>query len=270
MAELHMTFDEVADLYDQARPAYPPEMIEAVNAVLLETEGRILEIGCGTGQATLPFARQGYSITALEPGRNLAVLAAKNLAEFPQVNIQTTTFEDWAGAARQYDLVMSATAFHWVSPEIRYLKSAQSLAPDGWLALFWNMEAEDQSRLGQEIQEIYDKYMPPSQAHPYATHHPGSPNAGLDTTTSVWQEEIEQSRLFKDVNVLQFSWTQWYATEQYLQLLETFSDHQTLPSETKNALFDGIAQALARHGGGRSKPYLTVLYLAQVQSPQRL
>ena len=145
----------------------------------------MLEIGCGTGQATLPFARQGYSITALEPGRNLAALAARNLAAFPQVDIRTATFEDWTGAAGQYDLVMSATAFHWVSPEIRYLKSAQALAPDGWLALIWNMEAEDHSLLGQEIQAIYAQYMPPSQAHPYATHHPFDQKARQDKTTSV-------------------------------------------------------------------------------------
>ena len=266
MAELHLTFDEVADLYDKARPAYPLKMIEAVDAVLQGTPGRILEIGCGTGQATLPFARQGYSITALEPGQNLAALAVQNLAAFPLVDIQTTTFEEWAGAAGQYDLVLSATAFHWVSSEVRYVKSAKALRPNGWLALVWNMEAEEQSALGQEIQAVYDTYMPPIQVHPYATHHPLSQSAHHDTKVSVWQDEIEKSGLFQSVRVLQFPWMQWYPTEHYLQLLETFSDHRTLPPENQNALFSGIAEILARQGGGRSKPYLTVLYLAQVQS----
>ena len=145
---LRMTFDEVADLYDAVRPTYPCEMIEAVRAVLQGTPGRILEIGCGTGQATLPFARQGCSITALEPGPKLAALAAKNLAAFPSVDIKTTTFEEWPANAGQYDLVLSATAFHWVSPDVRYTKSAQALAANGWLALFWNSEADDESELG--------------------------------------------------------------------------------------------------------------------------
>ena len=266
MAELALTFDEVAYLYDEARPAYPSQMIEAVDTVLKETQGRILEIGCGTGQATLPFARQGYRITALEPGPNLAALAAKNLAAFPQVDIKITTFEDWAGAAGQYDLVLSATAFHWVSPEVRYLKAAQALGPNGWLALLWNMEADDQSVVGQEIQAVYDKHMPLSQAHPYATHHPSSQNAHRDAKVTGWQNEIEHSRLFQSVRVLQFLWIQWYTTEQYLKLLETFSDHRTLPPANKIPLFGGIQETLALHGGGRSKPYLTVLCLAQVQS----
>jgi len=140
---LNMTFDDVADLYDVARPSYPPELVEAVRSAFQGTQSRTLEIGCGTGQATLPFARQGCRITALEPGQRLAKLAAKNLAAFPLVDIQATSFEDWSVAEGQFDLVMSATAFHWVSPEVRYAKSAQALTEDGWLALFWNNEADD-------------------------------------------------------------------------------------------------------------------------------
>ena len=264
MAErLRETFDEVAELYDAARPTYPVELTEAISSILQGTQGRILEIGCGTGQATMPFARQGYRITALEPGRNLAALAAKNLAAFPLVDIQTTTFEDRPAAVGRYDLVMSATAFHWVSPEVRYVKAAQALTAEGWLALFWNMEAGDESVLGRQLQALYDKHVPPNQEHPYATHHPAGHRKQQDTKTSRWQEEINQSRLFGDVSVMQFPWTQWYTTEQYLQLLETYSDHRALPTENKGALFQGIAGLLAQEGGGRSKPYLTVLYLAQ-------
>jgi len=265
--KLRMTFDEVADLYDAARPTYPSELVKAVISVLQETQGRVLEIGCGTGQATLPFARQGYRITALEPGPNLAKLAAKNLVAFPQVDVQTITIEDWPVASGHYDLVMSATAFHWVSPEVRYAKAAQALTAGGWLALFWNIEGDDESVLAQQIQAVYDKHMPPNPAHPYATHHPTGHDSQQDTKISRWQEEIDQSHLFGDVRVMQFAWTEWYRTEQYLQLLETYSDHRALPPENKRALLDGIAEILARHGGGRSKPYVAVLYLAQVKRP---
>ena len=257
-----MTFDEVADLYDAARPGYPAELVEAVTSVLQGTQKRILEIGCGTGQATLPFARLGCRITALEPGQNLAQLAAQNLAEFPQVEIQTVTFEEWSVAAGQYDLVLSATAFHWVTPAQRYKKSAEALAEGGWLALFWNREAKDESQLGQQLQAVYDTHMPASSAHPYATHLPTG--GGTQNASSVWQEEIDRSHLFGAVQVRQFSWTQWYTTAQYLRLLKTYSDHRALPPETKQALFSGIAEVLAQHGGGRNKPYLTVLYSAQV------
>ncbi len=262
---LNMTFDGVADLYDAVRPSYPPELVKAVNSVLGGKPRRILEIGCGTGQATLPFARQGCRLTALEPGQRLAQLAAKNLAAFPLVDIQTTSFEDWPVATGQFDLVISATAFHWVSPEVRYAKSAEALTENGWLALFWNNEADDQSVVGQEIQAVYHKFMLPGQAHPYATHHPAGRGKEQGSRISRWQEEIEQSHLFGEVSVMQFSWKKWYTTEQYLQLLETYSDHQALLPANKRDLFDGIEAILARQGGGRTKTYLTSLYLAQVK-----
>ena len=236
---LRETFDEVAEMYDAARPTYPLALTEAITSVLQETQGRILEIGCGTGQATLPFARQGYRITALEPGRNLAALAAQNLAAFPQVHIQATTFEDWPVAVGQYDLVMSATAFHWVSPEVRYVKAAQTLTAKGWLGLFWHVEADDESVLGRQLQALYDKHLPPNQAHPYATHHPAGHRTRQDTKVSRWQEEIDQSRFFGSVSVMQFPWTQWYTTEQYLQLLETYSDHRAMPPENKGRTLPG-------------------------------
>lgn len=264
---LRTTFDEVAELYDAVRPTYPPQMVEAVTSVLQGTLGRILEIGCGTGQATLLFAPQGHRITALEPGSNLAALAAKNLAAYPQVDIQTMTFEEWPVNVSQYDLVLSATAFHWVSPDVRYTKSAQALAADGWLAVFWNTGADDESEVGQQIHAAYNKHMPSAQVHPYVTHHPAGRSTRQGPKISRWQQEIDQSQLFGSVSMMQFPWTQWYATERYLQLLETYSDHHVLPPQNKRELFGEIAGILERQGGGRNMPYLTVLYLAQVKHP---
>ena len=125
----------------------------------------------------------------------------------------------------------------------------------------WNSEAADESALGQQIQAVYSKHMPPDQAHPYATHHP-SPQG---EKTSRWQQEIDQSGLFESVRSLQFPWTQRYTTAQYLQLLETYSDHRVLPSETKHKLFDSVTAILEQHGGGRRKPCTATLYLTQVR-----
>ena len=194
----------------------------------------------------------------------MAALAARNLAAFPLVDIQTVTFEDWAVAMGQYDLVLSATAFHWVSPEVRYVKAAQALAAGGWLALFWNMEDDDESVLGQRLQAVYDKHAPSSPEHPYGTPHPAGRSKARALKIARRQEEIDQSGLFGSVSVLQFPWTQLYTTEQYLQLLETYSDHRVMPPEDKRELFGGIARVLTEGGGGRTKPYLTVLYLARM------
>jgi 2-polyprenyl-3-methyl-5-hydroxy-6-metoxy-1,4-benzoquinol methylase len=53
------TFDEAALLYDDARAGYPEVLFDDVVPLPGIAPGsRILAIGCGTGQATAPFARQ--------------------------------------------------------------------------------------------------------------------------------------------------------------------------------------------------------------------
>ena len=70
------TYDEVALLYDQARPGYPEALFDDVVSLSgIPPGGRILEIGCGTGQATVPLAQRGYPILCIELGENLAALA---------------------------------------------------------------------------------------------------------------------------------------------------------------------------------------------------
>src|SRR6266536_1447805 len=116
---LRATFDQVALLYDQARPGYPEQLFDDVVALSgIPPHGRILEIGCGTGQATLPFARRGYRILAVEMGANLAAVARRNLAAYPRVEVHTGTFEEWPLEAGAFDLVIAATAFHWIDPVI--------------------------------------------------------------------------------------------------------------------------------------------------------
>src|SRR5262245_2416738 len=109
------TFDEVAELYDRARPGYPEALFDTLLAETgLTTDDALLEIGSGTGKATLPFAQRGYTVHCLEPGRNLAAVAARNLSAYPHVTIETVRFEDWPVLEQRYGLVYSAQAFHWI------------------------------------------------------------------------------------------------------------------------------------------------------------
>jgi 2-polyprenyl-3-methyl-5-hydroxy-6-metoxy-1,4-benzoquinol methylase len=62
-----ITFEEVAELYDQVRPSYPEELVDDALALSgIPAGGQILEIGCGPGNATIPFARRGYRIVGIE------------------------------------------------------------------------------------------------------------------------------------------------------------------------------------------------------------
>jgi ubiquinone/menaquinone biosynthesis C-methylase UbiE len=145
---LRATFDQVAPLYDEARPTYPEELFdEVVSLSGVPTDGRILEIGCGTGQATVPLARRGYRILCVELGENLAAAARRKLAAYPHVEVLTGAFENWPSEQNAFDLAVSAEAFHWLDQTSAYRKISRTLRPGGAIALLLEQAcAERQER----------------------------------------------------------------------------------------------------------------------------
>ncbi len=111
--QLRTAFDDDAELYDRARPAYPSELIDALVALTgIGPGSRVLEVGPGTGQLTVPLAARGTDIVAVELGGRMAAVARRNLARFPSAVVVVSSFEDWPLPTDPFDLVVSATAWH--------------------------------------------------------------------------------------------------------------------------------------------------------------
>jgi SAM-dependent methyltransferase len=130
------SFDEAAEDYNRWRGGYPEEVVEDVlGCARVESSSRVLEIGCGTGQLSVPLAKRGIDLVAVEVGPNLAALARHNLAQFPTARVETAAFEDWPLPPEPFDAVVVANAFHWLDPELRFSKSASALRPGGYLTI---------------------------------------------------------------------------------------------------------------------------------------
>ena len=155
------SFDTVADLYDEYRPDYPRELVDStIELSGLPEGGRILEVGSGTGKATILFAQRGYSVHCIEPGGNLAEVATRNLQAYSGVSFDIARFEEWEERSAGFDLVISAQAFHWVPKEVGYAKAARALKPGGALALFWNMFPGFEGQLASDLERVYQEIAP--------------------------------------------------------------------------------------------------------------
>ena len=161
MQDRARSFDTVADLYDEMRPRYPDALFDDLLTVSGAPAGaQVLEIGTGPGVATRPLALRGLRIVGLEPGSALASVARDNLAEFDAVEIRESTFEEAELAPASFDLVVSASAWHWVDPEVGPAKAARVLRPDGVLAVWWGHATLADERVLADSRAVHERWAP--------------------------------------------------------------------------------------------------------------
>jgi SAM-dependent methyltransferase len=251
----HNVFNEVADLYDAVRPGYPAAVIgAAIAGAALPAGGRILEIGCGTGQITLPFAELGFRILALEPGDALAALAARKCRAHPRVTVLETSFEAWSGDNQAFDLVVSAQAFHWIDPDYGCAKAASVLRPGGAIALIWTLDVSQDTDVWQATQPIYEAHF-----RPPAGEVPALP---LGERVEACRDAIRRCEAFDALQEVRHAWTRTYSGADYLKLLNTFSDHRTLPEPDRTRFFHAVEGVIARFRVVERR-YETLLLLAR-------
>ena len=255
---LRSTFEEVPELYDRVRPVYPAAVFDdLVELARVPDRGLILEIGCGTGQATLPLAERGFEVVCVELGERLAALARRKLTAFPNVKVVNAPFESWEPSEPSFDAVVAFTAFHWIDPEVRYEKSARVLRDGGSLAVVTTRHVlpPGGDEFFVDVQEDYDAVVPSEDNRP-----PPLPDDVADL-----RADIEASGRFRTVAVRRHLWEVRYTAEEYISVLDTYSANRALEPETRRRLYDRIRRRIeTRPGGTIRKTYLATLNVAQL------
>ncbi len=258
--ERRLAFGEVAELYDRARPSYPPALVaDVLELVPSYSEPRALEVGAGTGKATILFAERGVAVHALEPSPAMAAVAARNCARYPNVAIERTEFEHWQRQDLEFPLVFSAQAWHWISPEHRFLKARSALREGGVLAAFWNRPDWPACPLREQLDHAYRRAAPELLAD--GPMHPS--NVSSIDVWHEWEREIEAAPGFEQAGVRNYSWTREYSSDEYTELLQTHSDHILLDRDQHDALLDEVAAVIDGDGGVLEISYVTGLCLGR-------
>lgn len=252
-----ISFEQVADLYHQTRPEYPSEIIEDIVQLSgIPPKGKILEIGPGSGNATVSFAKLGYEILAIELGKRLTELARENCARYSKVRILNLAFEDWKVQSEVFDLVLSVDAFHWIPPEIAYPKAAEALKPSGSIALVWRIPVDPQTDWSEEIDQIYEELSPQLE----------NPDKSFteDWVIDIVSNNLNSSGCYKDIVTKSYSWYESISAEGFIQSLRTFSSHYGVDEELREKLYKRIHDVLVRFGGVVQKPRSVLLIHSRV------
>jgi SAM-dependent methyltransferase len=252
-------FGDVADLYDRHRPGYPPALIDD----LIELAGvgrgeRVLEVGAGTGKATVLFAARGISVLAIEPSPGMAEVARRNCLPYPEVEIVESDFERWKPAGDGFPLLYSAQAWHWIDPELRYGLARAALRDGGLLAAFWNRPAWGSSAEREALLAAYRTIVPGMATD--GPLHPANPSPEGEED---WPGEIAGVTGFADPMVRRYPWRVEYSAEEYVGLLGTLSEFRLLDEETRGRLLRAVAEIIGERGGRLTMPMVTRAHLAR-------
>ena len=143
-----MLFDSIAESYDATRERYPEEIVDELFATAgLGAGSPVLEVGCGTGQLTSQLAERGVALTAIDIGPSMVAAATRHVDGL-DVSLRVCAFEDLEAPQGSFAAIVSATAFHWIDPDVAWAKSAELLQPGGWIAVLSTGERYDEPLAG--------------------------------------------------------------------------------------------------------------------------
>jgi SAM-dependent methyltransferase len=259
MRERRLVFGEVADLYDRHRPAYPGRLVDDLIALAgLDGSRPVLEVGAGTGKATVMFAARGVPVVAVEPSADMALVARRNCRTYAGVQLEQGDFEQWDPRGRRFPLLFSAQAWHWVRPDAGYAKACQALSKQGVLAAFWNRVAWDRSDLREALLVAYQQEAPELETD--GAMHPGNlcPDGNAD-----WEAEIAATEDLAQAEIRHYEWEQDYSAREFVGLLGTTSDIRLLDRARRSVLFEAVTSAIKAHGEPLVLPMRTRLCLAR-------
>jgi SAM-dependent methyltransferase len=262
MERRRLSFGAVADRYDEARPSYPPALVdEAIAFAGVEPPDRLLEVGAGTGKATVLFAAKGFDVLGIEPSAEMARLARRNCAAYPGVRIEETDFESWSEEPAAFGLLFSAQAWHWVAPEAGYEKARSALRTGGALATFWTFPAWEECALREELAAAYDR-----SGVVVSADDALGPRGEIRASVTDRDARLAAAAGFADPERRTYRWNLAYTTARYIRLMGTHSTYAVLDEEAQGTLFAAVAAVIDRHGGALTLPMRTRLYLMRADA----
>ncbi|MGH3846405.1 MAG: class I SAM-dependent methyltransferase [Pseudonocardiaceae bacterium] len=245
------SFGVDAERYDRTRPAYPDDLVQRIVAASIGHN--VLDVGCGTGIAARQFQAAGCTVLGVEPDARMADFARRGGLE-----VEVATFEAWNPEGREFDVVISGTAWHWVHPVAGPAKAAQVLRPGGRLAAFGHA-FQLPPDLAQASATVYQRVMPDSPLIVQAT------TRALDVYQRGYAKiaaGIAEAGGFSTPERWRFDWEKCYTRDEWLDQMPTLGSLTQLPPEKLAEALEDVGAAIDAAGGRFTMAYTTLAVTA--------
>ena len=239
------SFDSVSAAYDKYRPGYVDELYRAIFAYApVDAASRVLEIGPGSGQATQPILQTGCRLTAVECGERFSQRLREKFGGYPGFEVLTGKFEDVPLPPESFDLIFSATAFHWIPEKEGYEKVHALLKRGGTFARFANhpFRAQNDPALAEELDSLYAAYYDAYYKKERKIVSEYTEKQAGDTA------QLAEKYGFSDVSYRLFYRERRFSAAEYVALLGTYSDHIAIEQTLRQEFFRKIEEAIRRRG----------------------
>lgn len=269
-------FDAVASIYETRRPGFPTEVFEELAAITgLSSGSTVLEVGAGTGAATVPLAELGADVVAIEPGPALVEVLARRVGGFPNVSLVSGRFEDWEPGGLTFDALVAASSWHWVEPELRWRKAHGVLHPSGWLILLGHIVVRDldEPEVYAETADLHEAHVSghPSWGHPptpeeviAAAEAASSSIAEVERVLGRAPDPSDVADLFDPPVLRWYSQVQDFDALGYVEHLRTTSVYGSLDDQIREPLLSAIEERIRDHMGDHAtRRYLVSARLAR-------
>ena len=247
-------YDSVAKEYEKIRPEYPNELIDKlISSTNITIDSNLLEIGAGTGKATIPLAKKGYKIDCIEIEQNMANILIDKIEGLSNVFVLVDNFETWENIkGKNYDLIFSAQAFHWIDNEIKYKKCNELLKENGKLALFWYFSMVE-SEVFDKLNYIFDKY------------NSGFACTGIDDCHRFFERErgnLQGNKYFNNIKEYIFeSEPNIQDAQLFVKRYNTTSSYASLSEDDKVMINKELAETINENGGKVVSKLMYGLYI---------
>jgi SAM-dependent methyltransferase len=237
------SFEQVADVYERARPEYPPDAIAWLAQKLDLRAGRsVLDLGAGTGKLTRALVPTGAHVIAVEPGEAMLAQLRRVL---PDVEALVGAAESIPLEDDSVDAIAIGQAFHWFRHDEAVPELHRVLRHGGAVALIWNAR-DPEEPFQRELSGHIAPFLP------Y-----GRPPVGSSVPA------LRAGALFGPVEQHEFRFVQHLDADQLVERVASISFVAAAPAALRHELEEKLRAAVAARGGVVDFPYVTEVYVSR-------